>query len=182
MASRKADRFFSLGRGKGYFDTEQDKQVTRYARDKIVRGAKRATKHVARKKRVPPIRISKFERGLLAKDFQAYQVYLGKKISLKDAVRTKEFREIIAALKTKSRTAKGVKARALVKLGRRDPNWAFAVGETPDTMGRAATTAALNLRLAEAEDAGEIEREIKMDVQEKKDKAERRRNKGRVRR
>lgn len=42
-----------------------------------------------------------------------------------------KFKTIVRALKSKDNSPTGAKADALILLGRREPEWSFAVGETP---------------------------------------------------
>jgi hypothetical protein len=62
-------------------------------------------------------------------ELEYYQT--GKKRPLGEIRKDPEFKKLVNDLKSKSRAAKGPKARALVKLGLRDSTWTFAVGDTP---------------------------------------------------
>ena len=44
-------------------------------------------------------------------------------------------KEVVAALKSKDNTPTGAKAKALVEIGRRDPEWQYEVGNSPGVEG-----------------------------------------------
>lgn len=59
---------------------------------------------------------------------------LKRKLSKSEIANRFEIDDITDALKSRSRSATGRKALALVELGYRDPSWKFKVGETPPGM------------------------------------------------
>jgi len=83
----------------------------------------------ASKRAVKAYEKAKAEQAAFKKETNAL---LGAKPTRETVANSTEWKRLMSDLKSKSKSARGRKAKALVQLGMRDSSWSWAVGETQD--------------------------------------------------
>lgn len=134
----KAKRYVPLkNKARQYRDTVTGAIISRNQRDKAVlpsRGGGAVSKEkLAKSLRERGIKSHRARYDTLVAERQAFLKRAGVKVSKRDVAQSKEMKEIVRALKSKDKSLRGPKHRALVQLGLRDPHSAYPPGESPTT-------------------------------------------------
>jgi hypothetical protein len=134
----KAKRYVPLrNKARQYRDTVTGAIISRNQRDKAVlpsrEGGRVSKERLAKSMRERGIKSHRARYDVLVSERQAVLRKAGVKASKREVSQSKEMKDILRALRSKDRSLRGPKHRALVQLGLRDPNSAYPPGESPTT-------------------------------------------------
>lgn len=134
----KAKRYVPLrNKARQYRDTVTGAIISRNQRDKVVlpsrEGGKVSKERLARQLRERGIKPHTLRYGQLVELRQQRLKKAGVIATKREVRASMEMKTIIRDLKSKDKTMRGKKHRALVQLGLRDPNSPFVPGESPTT-------------------------------------------------
>lgn len=134
----KAKRYVPLrNKARQYRDTVTGAVISRNQRDRAVlpsrEGGRVSKERLAKRMRERGIKSHRARYDLLVGERQEVLRKAGVKASKREISQSREMKEILRALRSKDRSMRGPKHRALVQLGLRDPNSPYIPGESPTT-------------------------------------------------
>jgi hypothetical protein len=134
----KAKRYVPLhNTARQYRDVETGTIISRNQRDKAVlpsrEGGRVSKEQLAKRMRARGIKSHRLRYDQLVELRQDRLRAAGVKASKREIQQSKEMKDLVRDLRSKDKTLRGRKHRALVQLGLRDPNSPYVPGESPKT-------------------------------------------------